>query len=113
MPDIKTKQDYAEYQKSVADFIAREKLSFMSTGTSFLDKESVGEEDGNNDSWFSWHPCECCGSHLGGMREYLFAWSGEEPNQTRVHFEICEDCVYYIEYGRLDDTTMERIEHSA
>jgi hypothetical protein len=91
MPDIKTKQDYAEYQKSVAKFIARENLSFLSTGTDTKPED----EGGNPDPWFSWRPCECCGSPLGGNREYLFAWSGK----TRVQFEICEDCVYYLEYG--------------
>ena len=101
MPDIKTKADYAEYEADVAAFIAREGLSFISTGTN-------DGEHGDVDPWFSWRPCGCCGCTLGGNRVYLWAWSGE----TRVQFEICEDCDYYINYGRLDDTTMARIEKS-
>jgi hypothetical protein len=101
MPDIRTKQDYEAYQKTVADTIKREKLTFISTGTN-------DGEHGDVDPWFSWRPCECCGCTLGGNREYMWAWSGE----TRVQFEICEDCVYYLEYGKLDDTTMLRIEVS-
>ena len=99
MPDIKNKQEYEAYQKDVASFIKREGLSFLSTGTN-------DGENGDIDPWFSWRPCPCCGSHLGGNREYLWAWSGD----TRVEFEICEDCVYYVNYGRLDDTTMMRVE---
>jgi hypothetical protein len=98
MPDIQTKQDYEAYQKTVAEFIERENLSFISTGTN-------DGEHGDVDPWFSWRPCPCCQSSLGGLREYLWAWAGE----TRVQFEICEDCVYYLEYGRLDDTTMFRV----
>jgi hypothetical protein len=98
MPDIKTKQDYEEYEKTVREFIKRDNLSFISTGT------NDGEQD--VDPWFSWRSCECCQSGLGGNREYLCAWSGE----TRVQYEICEDCVYYHNYGRLDDTTMLRVE---
>lgn len=101
MPDIKNKQEYEAYQKTVAAFIERDNLSFISTGTN-------DGEHGDVDPWFSWHPCECCQSPLGGNREYLWAWSGE----TRVQYEICEDCVYYLEYGKLDDTTMLRIEES-
>jgi len=25
----------------------------------------------NEDQWFSWKPCHCCGSPLGGLRECL------------------------------------------
>jgi hypothetical protein len=110
MPDIKNKQDYAEYEKSVADFIAREQLSFLSTGTEDrLDPNIHSEAYTGRDSgepWFSWHPCECCQSALGGNREYLYARNA--ANEI-VQFEICEDCVYYINYGRLDDSTMMRV----
>jgi len=102
MPDIKTKQDYKEYQKAVKDFIERDNLSFISTGTN-------DGEHGDVDPWFSWRSCECCQSSLGGNREHLWAWSGE----TKVQYEICEDYVYYHNYGRLDDTTMLRVEDSS
>lgn len=107
MPDIKTKQDYEEYQKTIAMFIEREELSFLSTGTN-------DGEHGDIDPWFSWRPCPCCKSPLGGMREYLWAWSGAKEGYTpgiRVEFEICQDCVYYLEYGKLDDSTMLRVEN--
>jgi hypothetical protein len=102
MPDITNAVEYAQYEAAIAAFIAREALTFISTGTN-------NGEDGDVNPWFSWRPCECCGSHLGGLREYLWAWSGE----THVEFEICEDCAYYHNYGRLDDTTMLRVEDTS
>jgi len=96
MPDIKNKTDYEAYQKTVAEFIEQEHLSFISAGVE------------NNDPWFSGRPCECCQSALGGMREHMHAI--EEESQIQVEYTICEDCVYYLNYGRLDDTTMLRIE---
>jgi len=114
MPDIKSHAQYTEYQKSVADFIEREGLSFLSTGTddrfdpNLGSPEYAGRETG--EPWFSWSPCQCCGCHLGGNREYLYA---RDRRNRIVQFTICEDCVYYIEYGRLDDTTMARVEADA
>jgi hypothetical protein len=108
MPDITTKADYQEYQESIAQFIAREGLRFLSTGTvdrlaPDYDPEAEWAE---GESWFSWSPCECCGSHLGGDREYLYARNAADE---LIQFTICEDCVYYVNYGRLDDQTMERV----
>lgn len=34
-----------------------------------------GENDDEDHSWFSWQSCDCCGSTLGGDREYATAWS--------------------------------------
>jgi hypothetical protein len=102
IPDIETKEQYQQYQKDVAAFIEREGLSFLSTGT-----DSVPEDDGGNvDPWFSGRPCECCGCTLGGNREYLFACN--QANEI-VQFEICEDCVYFVNYDTLYDSTMIRI----
>jgi hypothetical protein len=101
-----TKQEYADYEKSVAEFIAGQEISFLSTGT-----DNGSEEDnGNVDPWFSRLPCECCQSPLAGMREYLFA---RDLHGDHIQFEICEDCVYYLDYGRLDDSTMQEIADSA
>jgi hypothetical protein len=35
--------------------------------------EEAYEEDGT-DEWFSWSPCDECGSVLGGAREHATAW---------------------------------------
>jgi hypothetical protein len=98
-----TKAEYTAYEQRVREFIEREGISFLSTSTS----EVCGEDDGNHDPWFSWTWCECCQSRLGGNREYLYARNAED---AIMRFEICEDCVYYINYGRLDDRTMLEIQ---
>ena len=95
-----TSAEYADYQQRVAAFIAREGISYFSTSTA----ETCGGEE--SDPWFSWSPCECCKSPLGGNRQYLYA---RDSQDAIVQFTICEDCVYYIEYGRLNDVTMARI----
>lgn len=32
------------------------------------------EENGDCESWFSYLPCNCCGSSLGGDRSHATAW---------------------------------------
>lgn len=105
MPDITNRKQYEQYQADVAKFIANKGLSFLSTGCS--DSLESDEYEHECEPWFSWSPCECCGCGLGGNREYLFARNEQDEI---VKFTICEDCVYYVNYGRLDDTTMARVE---
>ncbi len=51
----------------------------------------------------SW--CEVCGNTLAGNR---YPIHGLVPsNNTMRHLEACDDCVYYLEYGQLDDQTMD------
>lgn len=56
---------------------------------------------------FSWQACEICNSHLGGDR---YAAHARDENNEIIHFEVCTDCQYYMEYGRLDDMTMMNVE---
>lgn len=105
MPDIKNATDYAQYQADVTTFIEREHIKHLSTSCrDSADFENPDAPEG--EPWFSWRPCECCKSGLGGMREYLYALDGQGG---MVQFTICEDCVYYVNYGRLDDQTMQRV----
>ena len=98
-PDIENKQDYMEYQKAVNDFFKREGIMNLSP---------VCNEDETNEPFFSWTPCECCGRPLGGDRETC---SGYNPKTKEVYeYDVCLDCVYYAEYGELDDMTMMSIE---
>jgi len=96
-------KEYTEYEKDVADFFKREGITNLS---STYDEET-GE--GYMEPFFSWSPCECCGSTLGGDREEC---AGYNPTTKEVHgpFNVCQDCVYYAEYGHLDDMTMMEIE---
>jgi hypothetical protein len=83
-----TQQEYAAYQKAVANFLEREGVTELTT-------------DPGSEPFFSWRPCECCGTHFGGNRESA---AGYSPVTKKVyHYDICVDCVYYMAYGRLDD----------
>lgn len=85
--------DYKAYQSKVARFLS---INSVKPGChSPLEDEA--------EPYFSWRPCECCSSGLGGDREnYQFATESGELFEA----EICSDCVYYLAYGRLDDMTM-------
>jgi len=98
-----TKQDYADYERAVASFHEANKIKPGCCSPHY-------DNDGDaRDAFFSWRPCECCGSHLGGDREtYSFAPEQGEPFDA----DICVDCVYYLAYGVLDDMTMLDIERS-
>lgn len=98
MADIHTQREYEQYQRTVEKFINREQIELLSTTTY------------NGEPWFSWRACEMCGSPLGGMRVYLRAT--HTPTKQDFTYSICNDCEYYVEYGRLDDLTMMEIRHS-
>ena len=46
--------------------------------------------------YFSWFPCQCCGSGLGGNRYPAHAL---DANNEIVHFVVCVDCLCYIANG--------------
>ncbi len=85
---------YAAYEAAVKEFFEREGLTNLSAHTM--------------EPYFSWRPCECCGSPEGGDR---YDANGYNPTTQEVQeYEfICTACVYYAECGRLDDQTMEDI----
>jgi len=95
-----TKQDYENYKKSVEEFFEGEGVSNLTC---------VATEDGMVEPSFSWRACECCKTTLGGDR---YECNGYNPTTKEVQdYEfICGDCVYFVEYGRLDDQTMMEIE---
>lgn len=50
------------------------------------------------DSYFSWAPCESCGSRLGGDREYLHGICS--VSRELIHFGgACVDCVRFHANG--------------
>lgn len=87
-----TKQEYADFEQAFAVFMASEGIDNLST---IADCEA----------YFSARPCDCCGTPLGGEREDA---SGYNPTTKQVcgPYAVCVDCVYYAEYGQLDDMTM-------
>jgi hypothetical protein len=90
-----TAKEYAAYEQAVADFFSREGVNGLTADAS----------DGAHEPYFSWQPCDCCGTNLGGGREDC---SGYNPTTKEVQtgYSVCEDCLYYVEYGQLDDMTM-------
>lgn len=116
------KAEYAKYEAAVADFFKREGITNLTgghitcpdCGVEWDDADTCPECGASRESadspFFSWRPCECCGRHEGGDREHATGWN---PTENRVQeYTICEDCIYYAEYGRLDDTTMMQVENN-
>ena|SRR6185503_13253987 len=97
-----TQQEYKEYEQAVAEFFKREGLNCLT------DTPPNGQDNPNeycNEPYFSWQPCDVCGSTLGGDRVDM---SGYNPttNEIQEGYSVCVDCQYYVEYGQLDDMTM-------
>jgi len=99
LKEIETKADYAEYELRAQRFVGAEKIEVHS---------AKRDADGDAaDPSFSWYPCECCKRHLGGDRYTIVA--GPRGGK-HFEYDVCVDCYYYLEYGRLDDTTMAALE---
>ncbi len=94
---IRTPDDYHEYQQRVAEFFQREGVDSI-----FGVSNAEGEPDTNE---FSKQPCDVCQRSLAGAREHYQGHQLFFPGHT-LDFWICTDCVYYLEYGKLDDATM-------
>lgn len=110
-------QEYAEYQKAVERGTAG--LTFVSTGAcpGCVDCDLSGEPTDHerelaSEPFFSWHACDCCGSNLGGNRVPAHGFYHADGADHLVHMDVCEDCDYYLNYGRLDDMTMMEVEQS-
>jgi hypothetical protein len=60
---------------------------------------------------FSWSSCEACGSNLGGDRHPAHGFiRRDEGRDLLVHISVCSDCLYFLNYGQLDDASMMEIE---
>lgn len=70
---------------------------------------SLDEFTSANESSFSWHACEACGSTLGGDRHPAH---GVDKDGAILHLSVCTDCLYYLNYGQLDDMAMMEIEQA-
>lgn len=103
------KKDYEEYERKVARF-------FQLEGVTNLTAE-IGEDCSHCcvicgdlvgcDPYFSHSSCDCCGTYLGGDRYHA---TGYNPDTEEAYcYEICTDCAYYAEYGRLGDMEMDNI----
>ncbi len=117
-----TRHEYADYEAAVAAFWEREGINCLCSGhiccpgcnAEWTDGDECPNGHGDRELWdepfFSWTPCDCCQRPLGGNREHA---TGYNPTTKEIQeYTVCEDCVYYAEYGRLDDTTMMEVEES-
>lgn len=85
-----TKEQYEAFTQAVEHFFETEQINCLSAS---------GDE-----SYFSHRPCECCSRPLAGDR---YEASGYNPHTNEVQiYEVCSDCLYFAEYGQLDDSTM-------
>lgn len=105
-----TPEEYKDYQASVD----RELKGLTAISSGYCPgcsdcEESVQEYAGEKfiEASFSSRSCEVCNSHLGGDRSPVHAC---DSNGDILHFEACQDCVYFLEYGQLDDMSMMEIE---
>lgn len=94
-----TAQEYKDYQETVAEF--------FSHGLNNLSTRS--DANGNCEPFFSNMPCQCCRRSLAGDR-YECDGYNDTTKEVEVYDSICPDCVWYAEYGQLDDDTMLEIE---
>jgi len=89
---IETKKDYARYCGLVSAFMESEGINCLTT------------RGDDCEPFFSWSPCDCCNRDLGGDR---YKACGFNPTTKEIQdYEICTDCLYYAEYGQLDDQAM-------
>lgn len=108
-----TFEEYCEYETDFADFMKRENITNLTA--------EIGEDTDHAcvicgeivgcDPWFSRHPCDCCGTRLGGDRVHATGYNPE--TKEGQCYAVCWDCIYYAEYGRLDDMTMSEVENSS
>jgi len=89
LKNIESQLDYDEFKVRVARFFERENLKIFSSDY--------------NEPYFSHNNCECCNRSLGGDR---FDMIGLTNDNEQFKYEVCSDCLYYNEYGQLDDMTM-------
>ena len=47
-------------------------------------------------SYFSWSPCECCGSILGGDRFDFTGRVGKKHTDQTIQLSCCVDCFEYL-----------------
>lgn len=81
-----TKVEYDGYKVAVEDFCAK------------VDAKALALRVVDSNPYFSWSPCSCCERPVGSLRY--------DAKIDDEFYSICSDCVYFLEYGRLDDKLM-------
>lgn len=95
-----TSQQYREFQEKFAEFMR----------VNHFDSLHFTDEEG----FFSHMPCDCCNRKKSAGTRYTVTGLTETNHGVGIMsvetFDICQDCVYFAEYGKLDDATMQEIE---
>ena len=89
-----TEKEYKEYEQRVESY--------------YKDNEFDVSSPMDDESFFSHRPCECCKRPEAGQR-YNVCF-GTVGKQETVIASLCPDCLYYSQYGQLDDVTMGEVE---
>lgn len=102
-----TAEEYREYEERVAQFWSdHEGLQNLST---CISGENGEDHDQTIEPYFSWRACCVCKRSQGGDRYDCNGYNAE-TEEVEEFFGVCSDCVYYAEYGQLDDMTMLAVE---
>lgn len=117
-----TTSEYFQYQLAVAQFFEREGIENLSSHRYTCESchhklnfdgplPACGTEDCKafgepiyDQPFFGSAQCDCCKTGLAGDR--LDASGYNRAAQKVYEYTVCFDCIYFCEYGKLDDTTM-------
>lgn len=89
-----TRAEFSAFEARVAQFLERNEIG------PFTCKVDCGCQSDN----FSGVPCDVCRRPLAGNRHEVSAF--RPSDREVIEFRACDDCVYYVAYGTLDDETM-------
>ena len=87
------REEYRAFEDAVRSFYEREEIAQLGAAI-------------NTDPFFSHKNCECCRRDIAGDRHTVPAIT-KNCDIDDLTYDICVDCFYYINYGKLDDMTME------
>ena len=95
MYSIHDKMNKNEYE----NYKIRVELFFTSEGINNLTQ--ITDDDGYCEPYFSSINCDCCNRSLGGDR---YDCNGYNSKHNKIYeYSACTDCVYYAEYGYLEE----------
>lgn len=93
-----TPAEYDDYRERVGEWFDRHHLAHVTP---------ISDGEGNIEPYFSWRRCIVCGAIAGDR--YNIAGVDMSTGDVREFSCVCTDCVYFAEYGRLDDRQMEKL----
>lgn len=106
-----TRKEYEKYVAKVETFFDREGITHLSMTIPDYGEQSKCKYCGrqiDGAAFFSYLACECCGHTENGDRYHC---SGFHPQAGNILcFDVCPDCMYFSQYGQLEDKIMLEIE---